>query len=73
MPGGSNTLGGPERNERCQVLDHDRNPIPRLYEAGDLGGIFGHAYGAFGGNIGVLVMAHGWIAGRNAAALDSWE
>jgi succinate dehydrogenase/fumarate reductase flavoprotein subunit len=72
-PGQSNTLGGPERNERCQVLDHENNPIPRLYEAGDLGGIFGHAYGAFGGNIGALVMAHGRIAGRNAAALEPWE
>jgi succinate dehydrogenase/fumarate reductase flavoprotein subunit len=69
-PGQSNTLGGPERNEKCQVLDHKMNPIPRLYEAGDLGGIFGHAYGAFGGNIGALVLAHGRIAGRNAAALE---
>jgi succinate dehydrogenase/fumarate reductase flavoprotein subunit len=70
MPGGICTMGGPERNEKCQVLGHDGEPIPRLYEAGDLGGIFGHAYGAFGGNIGVLVMAHGRIAGRNAAALE---
>jgi predicted oxidoreductase len=67
MPGGICTMGGPERNEKCQVLDHGNIPIPRLYEAGDLGGIFGHAYGAFGGNIGCLVMAHGRIAGRNAA------
>ena len=71
LPGQSNTLGGPERNEKCQVLDHNNNPIPRLYEAGDLGGIFGN-YGAGGGNIGVLVMAHGRIAGRNAAALEPW-
>jgi len=73
MPGGICTMGGPERNEKCQVLDQEGKPIPRLYEAGDLGGIFGHAYGAFGGNIGCLVMAHGRIAGRNAAALNSWE
>lgn len=73
MPGGICTMGGPERNERCEILDLDNKPIPRLYEAGDLGGIFGHAYGAFGGNIGCLVMAHGRIAGRNAAALKSWE
>lgn len=73
MPGGICTMGGPERNEKCQVLGHDGTPIPRLYEAGDLGGIFGHAYGAFGGNIGCLVMAHGRIAGRNAAALEPWE
>jgi succinate dehydrogenase/fumarate reductase flavoprotein subunit len=66
MPGQSNTMGGPERNEKCQVLDHNNSPIPRLYEAGDLGGIFG-TYAAGGGNIGVLVMAHGRIAGRNAA------
>ena len=66
-------MGGPERNEECQVVDHNRKPIPRLFEAGDCGGIFGHAYGAGGGNIGVLVMAHGRIAGRNAAALEPWE
>jgi succinate dehydrogenase/fumarate reductase flavoprotein subunit len=73
MPGQSNTMGGPERNEQCQVMDHNNKPIPRLFEAGDCGGIFGHAYGAGGGNIGVLVMAHGRIAGRNAAAAEPWE
>jgi len=73
MPGGICTMGGPERNERCQVLGHDKNPIPRLYEAGNLGGIFGHTYGAAGGNIGCLVMAHGRIAGRNAAALKPFR
>jgi succinate dehydrogenase/fumarate reductase flavoprotein subunit len=73
MPGGICTMGGPERDEKCRVLDHNKNPISRLYEAGDLGGIFGHSYGAAGGNVGCLVMAHGRIAGRNAAALEPWE
>ena len=49
-PGNCNTLGGPRRNEKAQVLDTDKKPIPRLYSAGELGSIFGGLYGAYGGN-----------------------
>jgi len=65
-PGGPNTLGGPVRNEKAQVLDSAGNPIPRLYSAGELGSIFGFLYPASGGNVSELIV-FGQIAGRNAA------
>jgi len=70
-PGGPNTLGGPIRNERAQVVDPDAKPIPRLYSAGELGSIFGFLYPASGGNVSELI-AFGKIAGRNAAAEKPW-
>jgi hypothetical protein len=36
-PGGVNTLGGPKRSAKCEVLDIHNNPISRLYEAGEMG------------------------------------
>lgn len=66
-PGGPNTLGGPVRNERAQVVDSSGKPIPRLYSAGELGSIFGFLYPASGGNVSELIV-FGQIAGRNAAA-----
>jgi hypothetical protein len=72
-PGCLCTIGGPKRNEKCEIMDLDDKPIPRLFEAGTLGSIYGNVYGIFGGNIGGMVMAHGRIAGRNAAALASWD
>ena len=66
-PGGPNTLGGPVRNERAQVLDPNGRPIPRLFSAGELGSIFGFLYPASGGNLSELI-AFGQIAGKNAAA-----
>ena len=71
-PGCLCTIGGPKRNEKCQVVDVDDKPIPRLFEAGTLGSIFGNVYPTFGGNVGGMVMAHGRIAGRNAAAMKLW-
>jgi succinate dehydrogenase/fumarate reductase flavoprotein subunit len=70
--GGISTMGGPERNEKGQVIGWDGKPIPRLYEAGALGSIWGDHYGPFGGNVGVSVLAGGRIAGRNAAAEKPW-
>lgn len=58
----TNTQGGPERNERGQVLDRAGKPIPHLYAAGELGSIFSHKYNG-GGNI-----AEGLIFGRLAGA-----
>ena len=71
--GGISTMGGPERNERGQVVGYDGNPIPRLYEAGVLGSIWGDHYGPAGANVGISVLAGGRIAGRHAAAEKSWE
>jgi predicted oxidoreductase len=70
--GGISTMGGPERNEKGQVIGYDGNPIPRLYEAGVLGSIWGDHYGPFGANIGISVLAGGRIAGMNAAAEQPW-
>jgi succinate dehydrogenase/fumarate reductase flavoprotein subunit len=71
--GAISTMGGPERNEKGQVIGWEGKPIARLYEAGALGSIWGDHYGPFGGNIGVSVLAGGRIAGRNAAAEKVWE
>jgi hypothetical protein len=71
--GGISTMGGPERNENGQVVGHDGKPIPRLYEAGVLGSIWGDHYGPAGANVGISVLAGGRIAGRNAAAEHPWS
>jgi hypothetical protein len=34
-----NTQGGPERNEQAQVIGLDGEPIPHLYECGELGDV----------------------------------
>jgi succinate dehydrogenase/fumarate reductase flavoprotein subunit len=65
-PGGPNTQGGPRRNRKGQVLDVDKNPIPRLYAAGEFGSIYGLIYPSAGGNIAECI-AFGQIAGENAA------
>jgi succinate dehydrogenase/fumarate reductase flavoprotein subunit len=70
--GGISTMGGPERNEKGQVIGYDGKPIPRLYEAGVMGSIWGDHYGPAGANVGISVLAGGRIAGRNAAAEKSW-
>lgn len=66
-----NTQGGPRRNAKGQVLNTHRQPISRLYSAGELGSIWGIAYpGA--GNV-TECLAFGRIAGRNAAAEKPWK
>lgn len=50
-PGGPNTSGGPRRNEHAQIVDVFGQPIPGLYEAGELGEAIGALYPANGGNI----------------------
>ena len=62
-----NTQGGPTRNERGEVLDVEGNPIPHLYESGELGDIWSNLYQAscnLGGG-----MIFGRISGANAAAV----
>ena len=67
----SNTQGGPVHNARQQIIDVDGEPIPRLFAAGELGSSFGHLY-LSGGNIAECFVT-GWVAGREAAALDPWR
>jgi len=71
--GAISTMGGPERNEKGQVVGYDGRPIPRLYEAGVMGSIWGDHYGPAGANVGISVLAGGRIAGRNAAAEHPWQ
>lgn len=63
----SNTQGGPVHDTRQRVLNPFGEPIPRLYEAGELGSIWGHLY-LSGGNLSECFIT-GAIAGREAAAL----
>ncbi len=65
FPGGSNTLGGPRRNGRAQVLNPFGQPIPGLYAAGECGSVFGMLYPAGGGNLAECI-AFGRIAAENA-------
>jgi succinate dehydrogenase/fumarate reductase flavoprotein subunit len=62
FPGGSNTSGGPRRNERAQVLDTEGRPIPGFYAAGELGQPIGLLYPADGSNL-----SEGVCFGRIAA------
>ena len=62
----SNTQGGPAHDARQRVLDAFGAPIPGLYEAGEIGSVFGHLYMS-GGNIAECFVG-GRIAGREAAA-----
>jgi FAD binding domain len=50
-PGGSNTAGGPRRNESAQVLDVYGDPILGLFAAGSLGQAVGAVYPAAGANL----------------------
>ncbi len=65
-PGGSNTSGGPRRDERSRVLDVFGAAIPGLYAAGELGQAVGLRYPADGSNLSEA-MCFGQIAGEEAA------
>jgi succinate dehydrogenase/fumarate reductase flavoprotein subunit len=67
-----NTQGGMRRNTECQVLDIWKNPIPRLYAAGELGDIWSYMYQCCS-NAGAGCLGHGAIAGRNVVAETPWE
>jgi succinate dehydrogenase/fumarate reductase flavoprotein subunit len=71
MPNFINTQGGPRRNEKAEIVTPFNEPISRLYSAGELGSIYGFLYQG-GGNVGEC-LAFGRIAGRNAAAQNSWN
>lgn len=67
----SNTHGGPVHDAGQRVLDAFGEAIPRLFAAGELGGVFGHLY-ISGGNLAECFVG-GWTAGRNAARLPAWD
>lgn len=69
-PATYNTQGGPKRNGKCQILDVDDKPIPRLYSGGEMGSFWGWMYNGGGNNAEALVT--GQIAGRNAAGEKPW-
>lgn len=62
----TNTQGGAERNEKCEVVDPYGEPIPHLYSAGQFGSFWADIYQG-GGNMGECLFT-GRIAGENAAA-----
>lgn len=66
----SNTQGGPVHDKCQRILNSFGEPIPRLYEAGELGSIWGHLY-LGGGNLSECFVT-GRIAGREAARHASW-
>ena len=66
----SNTHGGPVHDAEQRILNAFGEPIPRLFAAGELGGVFGHLYMS-GGNLAECFVG-GWTAGRNAALLTPW-
>ncbi len=61
-----NTQGGPRRNAKSQVVGTDREPVARLYAAGELGSIWGNMYPG-GGNV-TEALVFGRLAGLNVAA-----
>lgn len=69
VPSFTNTQGGPERNEKGQVIDVRGNAIPHLYSAGELGSIFSGIYQGTG-NLGECLI-FGRIAGKNAAQVKN--
>ena len=64
-PGGSNTCGGPRRDEHARILDVFGGPIEGLYGAGELGEPVGLMYPSNGANISDC-MCFGQIAAEHA-------
>lgn len=65
----SNTQGGPVHDARQRVLNSFGEIIPGLYEAGEVGSIWGHLY-LSGANLSECFIG-GRIAGKEAAATDA--
>jgi succinate dehydrogenase/fumarate reductase flavoprotein subunit len=63
------TSGGGKRNMESEVLDYANQPIPGLYEAGELGSIFSNLYQ--NGCYLTEAMISGRAAGKNAAQRKS--
>lgn len=69
-PGGSNTTGGPRRDEFSRILDPDGVPIPGLFGAGELGQISGILYPADGSNLSEA-LCFGQIAVESALSRNT--
>ena len=67
----SNTQGGPRHDTQQRIVNPFGEPIPRLYEAGELGSIWGYLY-LGGGNLSECFIT-GRIAGQAAAKLNNWD
>ena len=65
-----NPSAGPRRSKLCEVLNPDKQPIPRLYSAGELGAFWGWLQSS-GSHLAEALWT-GRVAGTNAAALTSW-
>ncbi|HXO24522.1 MAG TPA: FAD-dependent oxidoreductase [Streptosporangiaceae bacterium] len=68
-PGGSNTCGGPRKDERARVLNAFGEPIPGLYAAGELGEAVGLLYPANGANLSESI-CFGRIAAADALGVS---
>jgi succinate dehydrogenase/fumarate reductase flavoprotein subunit len=64
------STGGAKRDGGAHVLGHDGIPIPRLYEAGELGSTLANLYQ--NGELLTECMVFGRIAGRNAVGEPAW-
>jgi len=64
------TTGGGRRDKKARVLDVDGNPIPRLYEAGELGSTIANLYQ--NGTFLAECIVFGRIAAQNAVAELPW-
>lgn len=65
------TTGGAMRDARGRVLDHNEHPIPRLYEAGELGSFHSNLYQ--NGSFLTEAMLSGRWAGANAVRASGWD
>lgn len=69
-PAALDTKGGPQTDERAQVMSAAHTPIPRIYGAGNcVASPAGQAYWGAGGTIGVA-FTYGYIAGREVASRE---
>ena len=63
--------GGAKRNSKSEVLDFYGNPIPRLYEVGEMGSMISNIYQ--NGSFLTECMISGQIAGRETITLEPWN
>ena len=71
VPGIVCTGGGARRNIESEVLDHNLQPIPRLFEVGELGSMFSDLYQ--NGSYLTECMISGRAAGKNVLKLSDWQ
>jgi succinate dehydrogenase/fumarate reductase flavoprotein subunit len=67
----TNTQGGPKHDRYMRILDSYDKPIPRLYEAGEMGSIFGHLYN--GGENIPEAASGGRRAAKHIVSLKAWS